>query len=118
MAGSDVLHLVAVPDEGVADELVALRAGGEVDADLAALEPVVAEPILVGVVDEDALLGADAIGGHAGRRFIPGRQPVLACLASAHARSGPALRRLRPADHRVSGDLRAVCKVEQEAAVA
>ena len=51
-------------------------------------------------------------------RFVPGRQPVLAFLVSAHARSGPAFRRVEPADHRVSGDLRAVCEVEQEAAVA
>ena len=86
MAGADVLHLVAVPDEGVADDLVALRAGGEVDADLAALEPVVPEPVLVGVVDEHALLRTDARARPTARRgFVRGRKPMLARLAPAHA---------------------------------
>jgi hypothetical protein len=57
VARAHVFHLVAVADEGVAGQRVALRAGGEVDADLAALEAVVVDQVAVGVVDEGAFLG-------------------------------------------------------------
>ena len=45
-------------DEGIAGHPVALRTRGEVDADSAILEPVAGEKVLVGVVDEDALVAS------------------------------------------------------------
>src|SRR5204863_6480861 len=60
IAGPDIFHLVAVADKRVAGDFIALGAGGEMNADAAALEPVVAEFIVIGVVDEDAFLGAAA----------------------------------------------------------
>src|SRR4029079_13967072 len=81
IAGADILHLVAVADEGVAGDLVALGAGREMHADAAALEPVVAKLVVVGVVDKDAFPRSAAqarfgfwFGQHAalfGRTFVP-----------------------------------------------
>src|SRR3546814_16197464 len=59
-AGTDILHLRLVADEGIAGDAVPLRAGGEVDADRAALEAVVVDAVHMGVVDEQALAVAAA----------------------------------------------------------
>ena len=78
VAGADILHLVAVVDEGVAGDLVAFGAGREMHADLAAFEPVVAKPVLVGVVDEDAFLRPDA-RAICERRWLPVFRPGNPC---------------------------------------
>src|SRR3546814_15308835 len=59
-AGTDILHLRLVADEGIAGDAVPLRAGGEVAADRAALEAVVVDAVHMGVVDEQALAVAAA----------------------------------------------------------
>lgn len=57
VTGADIFHLVAIADEGVAGDFVPFGAGREVHADAAALKPVVAELVMVGVVDEHAFSG-------------------------------------------------------------
>ena len=57
-ARADIHHLRLVADEGVAGDRVALGPGGEMDADMATLEPVAGEAVLVGVVDEHAFVAA------------------------------------------------------------
>ena len=84
------------------------------------LEPVVAEFVLVGVIDKHALFGADARAARECERFdLFGRgQTVLSRFRAAHARTGPASRRLQPSMHYVAANLGAVGKVEQQAPVA
>ncbi len=89
-------------------------------ADLATFEDVVAERVLVGIIDEHALFGCKARTVRSWRRLrcLRRRHPMLSRLAAAHAGAGPTFRRLHPPAHGVANDLGAVGKVEQQAPVA
>ena len=58
VARADIHHLGLVVDEAVAVVLVVSRAGGAVDAEGAVFKVVVVEGVAVGVVEEDAFVGA------------------------------------------------------------
>src|SRR3546814_3811693 len=83
-AGTDILHLRLVADEGIAGDAVPLRAGGEVDADRAALEAVVVDAVHMGVVDEQALAVAAAhdVAGDLRRLHEVHEQAVVAVARS------------------------------------
>src|SRR5690606_39171991 len=117
IAGADVFHLHLIGDEGIAREGVASGPGGEVDADAAAFEAVVAHLVAVGVVDEEAFVGANAHSAPAGARVgrIGGAHVAVgggAGLAGEPARLGQSA-----SDHPVAGDLGSVDRVEQQPVV-
>ncbi len=53
---ADILDLVLIAYEGIATDLVAFRARGEVNADSTAFEAVPGNRILMGIIDERAFL--------------------------------------------------------------
>ena len=107
VAGPDIFHLVAIADEGVAGDFIAFGAGREVHADAAAFKPVVAELVVVGVVDEHAFFRSAA--GVLGRPGFRHHAALVARQLFAAARGIVE----RTAGHAVAIDLGVIGVIEQ-----
>ena len=92
VARADVHHLRLVVDEAVAVVLVVGGAGGAVDAEGAVFKVVVVEGVAVGVVEEDAFVGAlDAVAVDFGVVDRVQHQPVFAAVLPAVVAHGDAV---------------------------
>ena len=94
VASADILHLRRVADEAVARDDVAFGAGGEVDADGAALEEIAADRVAVRVIEEDALGAAVAHEVAFDARLVGEveEKPVVAVACGAVAEHAQAIR--------------------------